>query len=86
MENKKINLQEILDSIKNICSFNPIPDHFITVAMHDACRQVLELAAENADLNIGNTYLGNTKYVDSQKQNYISIDKQSILNTINQIQ
>jgi hypothetical protein len=82
---KKINLERIINNHIDTSKMNKYDKQAIVNGFKQFGEQLLELAAENADLNIGNTYLGNTKYVDSQKQNYISIDKQSILNTINQI-
>ena len=51
--------------------------HDILAAMKDACQQVLELAAENASCN---------HYFDGAHGCEYSVDKQSILDTINQIE
>ena len=62
--------------------------------MKEACKQILELAAENADIKIGSR-IGweELKYTNVKQKSFnghndsyseICIDKQSILNTINQ--
>lgn len=75
MSERKINLEEILS--KRIVLE---PSHIrkeILIAMKEACRQTLELAAENAIIFLpSHSHLHGTK----------NIDKQSILNTINQIE
>lgn len=67
MSERKINLEEILKEHSNIC-FDDYED--VISAMKDACRQALELAAENIEI------LGE----------YEMELQQSILNTINQIE
>ena len=89
---KKINLEEILitvfDPVSWYCStrrqdlqlaitLNPSLDE-IKQAMKEACRQTLELAAENAEVEIEERM--------GQKTGLVWVDKQSILNTINQIE
>ena len=94
MSERKVNLEAILSEI-----FQPIPQecssptkdlqlaitlnpdlNIIKTAMKEACKQTLELAAENAK----------TKDIDGGWQGcettYTIVDKQSILNTINQIE
>jgi len=82
---EKINLGKILN--KHIASKTSLETDyddvvFIKRAMLEACKQTLELAAENARLI----------FIDDEDpligQEYISaeVDRQSILNTINQIE
>ena len=81
MENKTINLTEILNNTKAICSFAPIPDHFITVAMKEACRQVLELDIENVEFEYGEQFWDFNR--DEMSVDIVGVNKQSILDTIN---
>lgn len=89
MPERKINLEEILTKVfepsPQDCS-TPSQDLQLAVtlnpdisrikeAMKEACRQTLELAAEKAKL-----------YFTDLEQTEVDIDKQSILNTINQIE
>jgi hypothetical protein len=85
MSERKINLEEILKTIAfeesekgNSSSFSVQEMNVINLAMKEACRQVLELAAENAD----------TKYLPllNSNESIEVVDKQSILNTINQVE
>lgn len=86
MSERKINLEEILNSCVYIDDeIKPM----VKNAMKEACRQILELAAENADLNYceyewevpeGTINTGDSQY------GYHYINKQSILNTIKQIE
>lgn len=82
---KEINLEEILwDSFRN--NGIPKPTHtladvtkkVVKEAMKEAVKQVLELAAENALINF---------LIDNENDivEEASIDKQSIINTINQV-
>ena len=78
MTERKINLDEILlnELEKSKYGFPEMDSDVydnIKTAMKEACRQLLELAAENA------TY-------DWNDHEDIIIDKQSILDTINQIE
>lgn len=103
MLERKINLEEILIQ-ENRKAFNEegysnyftaIQHSIIQKAMKEACKQVLEAAAENADM-IGETQHNNgapDKYenfvyvIDSNGPDYgYTVNKQSILNTINQIE
>lgn len=80
MSERKINLEEIL----NDCVY--IDDEIkpmVRNAMREACRQILELAAENAEVDeheVAESIHGGPGYT------YYEVDKQSILNTINQIE
>ena len=79
---EKINLQEILDNYRSICSFKPMPDHFIKLAMKEAIRQALVLAAEKVEINAEseeNKFDGGSYWV-------YNVDKQSILDIINLIE
>lgn len=74
MSERKINLEEILNNCVHIDDeIKPM----VKNAMREACRQVLELAAENAEVKI--------LYIHQDCMDY-GIDEQSILNTINQIE
>ena len=88
MSERKVNLEEILDSQKMAISKmylqgavrmgKPVGNDYqkILNAMKEAIRQSLELAAENVD------HLWDER-TDTE---LFDIDKQSILNTINQIE
>lgn len=85
MSERKINLEEILQ--KHIKSSIESERHKSTDsvinAMREACRQILELAAENAEVDeheVAESIHGGPGYT------YYEVDKQSILNTINQIE
>lgn len=93
---KKINLEEILLDVVvgNNNSFDLEIEYKITqdviLSMKEACRQVLELAAENASLTCYNDEDAkeyNIEKFDSFTADVnIRINKQSILNTINQVE
>ena len=76
MSSDKINLEEILKRFSHV-DHGAVEDFWFTEnvikAMKEACRQTLELAAENA------TY-------DWNDHEDIIIDKQSILDTINEVE
>ena len=78
---KEINIYEIIKKHSNICfdDYEGVED-----AIKDACQQVLELAAEMAEVEYSNQ-----KEWSEFHQNYIhhiyGIDKQSILDVINQV-
>ena len=83
MSEKKINLEEILNNqIDKDFNFRlfygEATTNRILSAMKEACKQVLELAAENAD----------TKEFFDHYNQWIGdfVDKDSILNTINQVE
>ena len=89
MSERKINLEQILISKLEENSTEEFDLqiisklHFIDCyyAMEEACKQVLELAAENAKAEIHTEWEGNTGseyYTD-----YAVVNKQSILDTIN---
>lgn len=85
---KKIYLEEILDDI--LVEYNSdveISYEASIKAMKEAIRQALELAAENAKTKIHTVYpltpMINGTYPISEET---IVDKQSILNTINQIE
>ena len=89
MSGRKINLEEILDSQRmaipklylqgSVNMGKPIGDDYqkIINAMKEACRQTLELASENFEIE----YLGGNSDI-----NDFRINKQSILDTINQVE
>ena len=67
------------------------PDYtynMVLSAMKEACKQTLELAAENAKLNVG-TESGivtiESGYMDYNSESHVYINKRSITDTINQI-
>lgn len=76
MSERKINLKEILETHSSIYDEFPMPYSGVIAAMKEACKQVLELAAENAQTTEIYFGIGHS----------IEIDKQSILDTINQIE
>ena len=83
---KEVNLEEILCKEANdIVIYLESYDFSkkILAAMKEACKQTLELAAENATAKVEIQWSGNTgsEYCDE----YAVVDKQSILNIINQI-
>lgn len=104
---KEINLREVLyskipESIQNEgWSFGDIDENWILDAMKEACKQTLELAAENAKLLIykENMYISSDNESSIEKEyshgeyddngpDYhvdVQVNKQSISNTINQI-
>lgn len=72
---KKINLEEILNKFCIVEGYiYPVRD--LKDSMKEACRQVLELAAENADVIV----------YSQGALGQCNVDKQSILNTINQVE
>lgn len=81
MAEKKVNLEEILEKYRQMFIENSVkhPD-YIMDAMKEACRQTLELAAENATTS-------DVGFYDGEKWNsYDIVNKQSILDTINLIE
>ncbi len=78
MQEKRIKLEEILNKFCIVEGyFCPIRDY--KDAMKEACRQTLELAAENARIM---NHIPN----EEDDREYKEVSKQSILNTINQIE
>ena len=92
---KKINLEEIIlkefgqlsiDVMKGAYSRNEDPRSLLKrwqEVMKEACRQALDLAAENAEceeVEVAESIHGGDGYT------YTRVDKDSILNTINQIE
>jgi len=92
MSERKINLEEIFKK-QNPTDTGTIPDWVRDLCI-EACRQTLELAAENANLlNSKGEITGGIsvdEYEDELSWRKIVVDymvnKQSILNTINQIE
>lgn len=90
---KEINLEEILESELTGHMYAIVDDtesmkEFIFDAMLSACKQTLELAAENACINVDSQNKGTlfiTIIAGESCETYIEINKQSILETINQI-
>lgn len=88
MSERKINLEKILNNEAVKAGYlnftqcfveQDYTEEVVKQAMIVACRQILELAAENAKIQKDLSALSRT-------QGAIWIDKQSILNTINQIE
>ncbi len=78
MEQKIVDIQKIISDYKIIEKSNDKGElfHLIRYAMKEACQQAIKLAAENADCEI-----------DGQEHiEKVWVNKQSILDTINQIQ
>lgn len=73
----KILGNELFSEIHRGCSMSDTTCNAILNAMKEACRQTLELAAENAKIC---TVKSDNSFLNGNK-----IDKQSILNAINQI-
>lgn len=96
MSDKKINLEEILYKHYNLMfaaysvkdkdnKFTPVVDRNGALnAMKEACRQALELAAENAKLKTVKLSEGVAGVILPTWKD--TINKQSILNTINEIE
>ena len=81
---KSINLETILDQFDKHKTISEAQKSDILPAMMEACRQVIKLATENSRLKIEYGYSGNTGSEYNSED--IVIDKQSILDTINQIE
>lgn len=83
---KKINLEEIINKQYNYPWVDKFLPHSekqkLLSGVMDACRQVLQLAAENAKLNDYTSFCVGNKYKPHKSP---AVDKQSILDTINQI-
>lgn len=80
MSERKVNLEEILNNTIDLSSYTLQFRNSIKKAMKEACRQTLELAAENA--KICTDTMCSPYYEDWVKY----IDKQSILDTIKQVE
>lgn len=90
--NKEVTLEKILRSLLTVeAMLVNNPDYtynMVLSAMREACKQTLELAAENAKISIqyiGEDGLEITNTLNSVFDKNYLIDKQSILDTINQI-
>ena len=83
----KVNLVVILDNSIPIeirtagYSFGDVDSRFIITAMKEACRQTLELAAENAKLLHTDSMIGGCPECGVE-----DVDKKSITDTINQVE
>ena len=82
----KINLEAILKSFLTVEAMKlNNPDYtfnMVLSAMKEACRQTVELVAEKAEVvehEVAESIHGGPGYT------YFTVDKQSILNTINQV-
>lgn len=80
---KTINLKEILElTCIDENKVNISNKAFILAAMKEACKQTLELAAKNAKYDGGGCF-NNGEHLESVP---IKINKQSIINIINQVE
>ena len=83
----KINLKEILNHVYDEEFRSNYKTEYseqcILKAMKEACNQVLKLAAENADYGVCQNDDGQEPWIHESN---IFVDKQSILDTINQIE
>ena len=101
MSERKINLEEInLEEILQDCWITTLdnskevhaPTEDVKLAMIEFGKQLLELAAENADMNedFGGGEIYNITeykvYNDNDRSRSISVNKQSILDTIKQVE
>lgn len=104
MSERKINLEEILDGVKleNGATFSSYISkdgdiyRIVKIAMKKACCRILELAVENATINLieYSKYGGKIitekdlgqEITTEKPQIYLSCNKQSILDTIKQIE
>lgn len=76
---KEIYLEQILYAFcngENAIAKSNVP--FVLKAMKEACKYTLELAAENSEIN-------STETSDDSSGFIFEVDKQSILDTINQV-
>lgn len=82
---KTVDLEEILEKndVTMYSRFHDYETHYDNVlnAMKEACKQTLELAAENADIHIPE----GAYYDIYVNPDMIEIDNQSILDTLNQV-
>ena len=99
MSSDKINLEEILlqnhfhilDTLKNVYSpdtHNKNMYERLMNGINDICKQVLELATENGQVE--EIWRGETNLIDNKvtidDESYVIVNKQSILDTIKQIE
>jgi hypothetical protein len=90
MSDKKINLEEILNEHFNSTLILTHDNSGILRAMKEACKQVLELGAENAriieendpDYERDNIYISHR---DEEDEIFI-VKKESIINTLNEVE
>lgn len=84
---EKVNLEEIAQNIVPLGAIgNPNFKRGILEAMKEACKQTLELAAQNANMITIKVLWDDPKEGDEAYKGVSIIDKQSILNTINQVE
>ena len=80
---KKINLKKILSKYPTFTNEGGYGEYHVIEAMKEACQETLRLAAENADYGICQNDDGQEPWVHESN---IFVNKQSILDTINQIE
>ena len=96
MSERKINLEEILlqnhfhilDTLKNVYSPDTYTENMyerLINGINDICKQLLELAAENADVKAISEMISISNGADFNIQKMV-VDKQSIIDTINQVE
>ena len=97
---KKINLKKILSKYPTFTNEGGYGEYYVIEAMKEACQETLRLASENAEIKeiftedyYSKTYIGNNHHAihtDGDGEAFalteFVIDKQSILDTINQIE
>ena len=76
---KRILYDELSDNMMNVIDNNENMKEWILDAMKEACKQTLELAAKNAEIKQIGCHVGGFPDFDT------IVDKQSILNIINQV-
>ena len=80
MSERKVNLEEILNNTIDLSSYTLQFRNSIKKAMKEACRQTLELAAENAKICTDTM-------CSPYREDWVKyVDKQSILDTIKQVE
>lgn len=86
MSERKVNLEKILN--KQLIFYPSHVKNEVLIAMKEACRQVLELASENATAKQDKirTYPYEDFLGMYHDEKVIIVDKQSIINTINQVE
>ena len=76
---KKINLKKILSKYPTFTSEGGYGEYYVIEAMKEACQEILRLAAENASVDKIRLGIFYAEYA-------FAVNKQSILDTINQIE
>ena len=80
---KKISLKKILSKYPTFTNEGGYGEYYVIEAMREACQEILKLAAENADYGVYQNDDGQEPWIHESN---IFVNKQSILDTINQIE